>query len=122
MNLKERIKLLEESLENSKKNAQELNELIKNVYKDLNDKLTLNEHIQREIGDDKKQKIAVLVISCNRAKSVENHLRQLIKNREKSIHGVEKFPILVSQDCGHEETARTINSFSAHLYNSIKVC
>lgn len=123
--LKERIKVLEESLESSKRNAQELNVLIRNVYKDLNDTLTLNEKLrggaQEDSKDTKEPKIAILVISCNRAKSVENHLKQLIKHREKSTHGREKFPIIVSQDCGHTETADMISSFSSSLFASIKV-
>lgn len=123
--LKERIKVLEESLESSKRNAQELNVLIRNVYKDLNDTLTLNEKlrggVQEDSKDTKEPKIAILVISCNRAKSVENHLKQLIKHREKSTHGREKFPIIVSQDCGHTETADMISSFSSSLFASIKV-
>lgn len=124
--LKERIKVLEESLESSKRNAQELNVLIRNVYKDLNDTLTLNEKLRGMAQEDSKDtsqepKIAILVISCNRAKSVENHLKQLIKHREKSTHGREKFPIIVSQDCGHTETADMISSFSSSLFASIKV-
>ena len=118
--------MLEESLESSKKNAQELNELIKNVYKDLNDTLMLNEKLRNNgaVGEHQETnevKIGILVISCNRAKSVENHLKQLIKYREKSIHGREKFPIIVSQDCGDKETANMISSFSSSLFASIQV-
>lgn len=102
-------------MENSKKNAQELNELIKGVYNDLNETLVLREEKKSEqVGI----KLPVLVISCNRAKSVENHLKQLIKYRQGSE---ERFPIIVSQDCGDQETANMIESFGSHLFASIKV-
>lgn len=114
--LKDRIRMLEESLENSKKNAQELNELIKGVYNDLNETLVLREEGKK--SEEAGIKLPVLVISCNRAKSVENHLKQLIKYRQGSE---ERFPIIVSQDCGDQETANMIDSFGSHLFASIKV-
>ena len=49
---------------------------------------------------------AVLVIACNRP-TVERCLDSLLKYRPSE----EKFPIIVSQDCGHEETARVIASY-----------
>lgn len=123
---------MEESLENSKKNAQDLNNLIKGVYKNLNDTI-LNQQQQQPDGnkqivlpppqkqnDPETKKIAILVISCNRDKSVENHLNQLIKYREKS-NRVEKFPIVVSQDCNDGKTADAIKTFSNNLFLSIKV-
>ena len=106
--------MLEESLENSKKNAQELNKLIKSVYNDLNETLAFRDgQKNEEVGT----KLPVLVISCNRAKSVENHLKQLIKYRSSE----ERFPIIVSQDCGDQDTANMIESFRSHLFASIKV-
>lgn len=72
---------------------------------------------------DKKEsgvKIAVLVMSCNRPNSVENHLKQLIEKRVAS-DSVAKFPIIVSQDCNHFETANMIEKYSSHLFASIKV-
>ena len=63
-------------------------------------------------------KTAVLVISCNRAKAVENHLKQLIEYRKNSTF---KFPIIVSQDCGDSETAESIKSFSSDLFASLQV-
>lgn len=63
-------------------------------------------------------KTAVLVISCNRAKAVENHLKQLIEYRKNSTF---KFPIIVSQDCGDSETAQSITSFSSDLFASLQV-
>ncbi|XP_053592885.1 alpha-1,3-mannosyl-glycoprotein 2-beta-N-acetylglucosaminyltransferase isoform X1 [Microplitis demolitor] len=50
--------------------------------------------------------IAVLVISCNRI-TVERCLNQLIKLRTNA----EQFPIIVSQDCEHKQTADIIKSF-----------
>ena len=65
-------------------------------------------------------KIAVLVISCRRPSAVDNHLKQLIDNRAKSGL-VDKFPIIVSQDCGHQETENAIKKYSASLYDFVKV-
>lgn len=84
--------------------------------------------------------IAVLVVACNRPDAIERSLNQLLKyvlwlsllpyqaqlkklkswkyvyvqqllvmNRYR--FSVEQFPIIVSQDCGHEETTNKIRSF-----------
>ncbi|GAV09321.1 hypothetical protein RvY_18884-2 [Ramazzottius varieornatus] len=50
--------------------------------------------------------IAVVVFGCNRP-TIRRHLDQLIKYRPSAA----SFPIYVSQDCGHEETARVISSY-----------
>ena len=49
---------------------------------------------------------AVLVIACNRPE-VKRCLDSLLKYRPSE----EKFPIVVSQDCGHQETAQVIASY-----------
>jgi len=33
----------------------------------------------------------------------------------------EKFPIIVTQDCGHEETSNAIQAYARHIYKHIKV-
>lgn len=54
--------------------------------------------------------IAVLVFSCNRV-TIRRNLDQLLKHRPNS----HLFPIIVSQDCGHEATRRTIKSYGDQL-------
>lgn len=69
---------------------------------------------------DNNDKIAVLVFSCNRPDAIRNHLDQLIAVRKATVD-VEKFPIIVSQDCGHQETAKAIEKYSEHLFDYMKV-
>lgn len=135
--LKQRLNNLESSLENTKRNVDELNALIKDVFQSINETMVPNNKVNQvqnihrtsnvnkkepvmEKNNEKEVKIAVLVISCNRAKSVENHLSQLIKYRLKS-NSVNSFPILVSQDCNDAQTAESIQKFSNDLFASLKV-
>ena len=53
---------------------------------------------------------AVLVIACNRPE-VERCLDSLLRYRPSE----KKFPVIVSQDCGHEETARVITNYRDKL-------
>ncbi len=64
--------------------------------------------------------IAVLVFACNRPDAIEDHLRQLIQKRV-AYGNIEKFPIIVSQDCGHQETANSIKKFSKSLHAILQV-
>ncbi|XP_053329400.1 alpha-1,3-mannosyl-glycoprotein 2-beta-N-acetylglucosaminyltransferase [Spea bombifrons] len=50
--------------------------------------------------------IPILVVACDRP-SVRKCLDSLLKYRPSA----EKFPIVVSQDCGHQETGRVIDSY-----------
>lgn len=50
--------------------------------------------------------IAVLVFSCNRI-TVQRCLDQLINLRPSAV----QFPIVVSQDCEHEQTAEVISKY-----------
>lgn len=59
--------------------------------------------------------IAILVVSCNRI-TVERCLDQLIKLRPNK----EQFPIVVSQDCDHRQTADVIARYGNELLH-IKV-
>lgn len=59
--------------------------------------------------------IAVLVVSCNRI-TVERCLDQLIRLRPSK----EQFPIVVSQDCEHRQTADVITRYGNQLLH-IKV-
>ncbi len=53
---------------------------------------------------------AVLVIACNRPE-VERCVESLLRYRPSE----KKFPVIVSQDCGHEETARAITNYRDKL-------
>lgn len=55
--------------------------------------------------------IAVIVIACNRV-TVSRCLDMLIKYRP----SVEKFPIVVSQDCNHEATTNVIKSYNNQVH------
>ncbi|GAB6032093.1 mannosyl (alpha-1,3-)-glycoprotein beta-1,2-N-acetylglucosaminyltransferase [Chamberlinius hualienensis] len=54
--------------------------------------------------------IAVLVFSCNRM-TVDRTLNQLLQYRPSE----KNFPIIVSQDCGHAETAQVIQGYGDRL-------
>ena len=55
---------------------------------------------------------AVIVIACNRP-TVKRCLDQLLKYRPSA----EQFPIIVSQDCGHMETAQVIQTFGSKVFH-----
>lgn len=57
-------------------------------------------------SDPEPMVIPILVVACDRP-SVRKCLDSLLKYRPSA----EQFPIIVSQDCGHAETARTIDSY-----------
>lgn len=59
--------------------------------------------------------IAILVVSCNRV-TVDRCLEQLIRLRPSK----EQFPIIVSQDCDHRQTADVIARYGNQLLH-IKV-
>uniref|UniRef100_A0A3P9ABF5 Alpha-1,3-mannosyl-glycoprotein 2-beta-N-acetylglucosaminyltransferase n=1 Tax=Esox lucius TaxID=8010 RepID=A0A3P9ABF5_ESOLU len=71
----------------------------------------------RELRNDTKQEvpgsqvvIPVLVIACDRV-TVKRSLDKLIQYRPSA----ELYPIIVSQDCGHAETARVIGSYGSQV-------
>lgn len=59
--------------------------------------------------------IAILVISCNRI-TVQRCLDQLLRLRPNA----DQFPIIVSQDCGHQQTSDIIESYGDQVIH-IKV-
>ena len=61
----------------------------------------------------KEYTIAVLVIACNRPKYVKKCIDSLLENRPPDLKS--RFPIIVSQDCGHEETHKAIASYGDEL-------
>ncbi|KAK6958771.1 alpha-1 3-mannosyl-glycoprotein 2-beta-N-acetylglucosaminyltransferase, partial [Biomphalaria glabrata] len=60
---------------------------------------------------NKDSYLPILVLACNRV-SVNIALDKLLQYRPSA----EKFPIIVSQDCGHQETADVIKKY-IHLHN-----
>ena len=90
----------------------------------INNNGAVNETRRR---DDKRKgenmrtnRIAVLMFACNRPKAADDHLRDLFAKRANS-KAVDKFPIIVSQDCNHEETANAIRAHSGELYAFLQV-
>ncbi|KAM4641170.1 alpha-1,3-mannosyl-glycoprotein 2-beta-N-acetylglucosaminyltransferase isoform 1-T2 [Discoglossus pictus] len=68
------------------------------------------------LGPGSSPVIPILVIACDRP-SVRRCLDSLLKYRPSP----EQFPIIVSQDCGHVETARVIDSYGeaiTHIHQS----
>uniref|UniRef100_A0A915J5R2 Alpha-1,3-mannosyl-glycoprotein 2-beta-N-acetylglucosaminyltransferase n=1 Tax=Romanomermis culicivorax TaxID=13658 RepID=A0A915J5R2_ROMCU len=66
--------------------------------------------VQPEI-DYSKARIAVLVISCNRPNALKNVIDQLLKLRS----SVEQFPVIVSQDCFHDESLNVIKNYGSQI-------
>ncbi|XP_023316464.1 alpha-1,3-mannosyl-glycoprotein 2-beta-N-acetylglucosaminyltransferase isoform X2 [Trichogramma pretiosum] len=56
--------------------------------------------------------IAVLVLSCNRV-TVRRCIDQLLKYRSSA----EQFPIVVSQDCGHQQTSDVIERYGDRIFH-----
>lgn len=56
--------------------------------------------------------IAVLVFACNRV-TITRCLDQLLKYRPSA----EQFPIIVTQDCQHEATAKAVQSYGSQIFH-----
>ncbi|KAL1513801.1 hypothetical protein ABEB36_003161 [Hypothenemus hampei] len=68
---------------------------------------TIEKHFSKV---SQEEKLAVLVFACNRV-SVTRCLDKLLQYRPDP----EKFPIIVSQDCEHDQTAEVIKSYGFQL-------
>ena len=113
---------MQESLDRSKQNAYELNGFIKKAFLQMknSNQIAADDGKKRDLvsqGIRHEEKIAVLVISCNRANAVDNHLKQLIEKRPR---GKEKFQIVVSQDCNNQPTSQAILKHSDQIFAYIK--
>lgn len=79
---------------------------------------TVSKHVEPFKSGEVSQEItikivaAILVIACNRPQ-VQRCLDSLLRHRPLE----EKFPIIVSQDCGHEETARVIGGYGKKVHS-----
>ncbi|XP_034951613.1 alpha-1,3-mannosyl-glycoprotein 2-beta-N-acetylglucosaminyltransferase isoform X2 [Chelonus insularis] len=91
-------------LTNNAIDKNELTQTIKTKEEIQNEKLKALA-AKKTLSDDAPI-IAVLVFSCNRI-TVQRCLNQLIKLRPSA----EQFPIIVSQDCEHQQTADIIKSY-----------
>ncbi|XP_059490145.1 alpha-1,3-mannosyl-glycoprotein 2-beta-N-acetylglucosaminyltransferase isoform X3 [Neocloeon triangulifer] len=119
--LKNQFKANEAFLKNLKVIIQNQQIEIKNAEKERNTAIQLEKEKLQEQSrlnpSSHKEKIqgpviAVLVFACNRP-SVSRCLDALIKYRPQQRE--HQFPIVVSQDCDHEETARVIGSYGANI-------
>ncbi|XP_066142768.1 alpha-1,3-mannosyl-glycoprotein 2-beta-N-acetylglucosaminyltransferase [Euwallacea fornicatus] len=102
------IKQTREFLDKKKQVSQEL--LVKEQGEDevSNGELMVN---PKAPGIDSPEgKLPILVFACNRV-SVGRCLDKLLQYRPDS----EKFPIIVTQDCDHDETANKIRSYGSQL-------
>ncbi|CAH1252079.1 MGAT1 [Branchiostoma lanceolatum] len=78
----------------------------------MNNSAQITHRLQSPAGDTV---IPVLVIACNRP-TVRRSLDLLVKHRP-SAH---QFPIIVSQDCGHQETSAVIKSYGDKIAHYIQ--
>lgn len=87
--------------------------LVSSSFRDGLDSLNRNKERENALNTQQNTEeivSAVLVIACNRPE-VERCLDSLLKYRPSE----KKFPIIVSQDCGHMETARVIANYEDKL-------
>lgn len=118
--LETRLKDVEAELSRQIKDNKQLLENITNVRTNLElklreareaNKIKANLSISTLVTDTKNGDIIpVLLFACNRV-SVSKALDELISYRPNK----EKYPIIVSQDCGHKETARVIDSYGDQI-------
>jgi hypothetical protein len=104
----------------SKKSAEELSRLMLDFNQQLQKENSYHPPTDNNRKEVDESSIAVLVIACNRAVAVNEHLNQLFAKRSASSHP-NKFPIIVSQDCNHQPTADVIEKHSKSLFAFIQV-
>ena len=114
------MKKLQNSIVDSNRNVNHLNNLIGQASQDLQLDNKSNTESSGLPGLPHTEKIAVLVFSCNRPDAIRSHLDQLISKRKATVDQ-NKFPIIVSQDCGDTQTAETIENYKNYLYAFMKV-
>lgn len=118
-NIENRLKKLQNSIVDSNRNVNHLNNLIGQASQDLQLDNKSNTESSGLPGLPHTEKIAVLVFSCNRPDAIRSHLDQLISKRKATVDQ-NKFPIIVSQDCGDTQTAETIENYKNYLYAFMK--
>jgi len=100
----DQIEVLETQLKSQINNNERLFKIIKNInnvnyFKAFEDR-----------SEYENVSICILVFACNRL-TIKRNLDQLIKYRPDE----QSFPIVVSQDCGHEPTRNLIQSYGSQL-------
>lgn len=105
---------MQTSIDLSNNDANKLKKLLKDTAKNLDSSNEIKKL------DEQADKIAILVFSCNRPEAIKKHLDQLISIRKATVD-IKKFPIVVSQDCGHVATSNSIETYRSHLYDFMKV-
>jgi hypothetical protein len=128
--IRRKIFELENELDQSIKNVQNLSLAIRKynttVYDEIlevNSKSSASNETKRRknVGENTRlNRIAVLMFACNRAKAADDHLKDLFAKRA-SAGVIDKFPIIVSQDCNHEPTSNAIRAHSSELYAFLQV-
>ncbi|XP_046681955.1 alpha-1,3-mannosyl-glycoprotein 2-beta-N-acetylglucosaminyltransferase-like [Homalodisca vitripennis] len=126
----DKLTKLESEILSEKKSTQLLIQKLESFIQTHWEEKTLHENLQNAVDENSKEAdeiqkrklqqilahpvaaIAVLVFACNRV-TVTRCLDQLIKYRPDS----RLFPIIVSQDCQHEPTARAIQSYGDQVYH-----
>lgn len=119
-----RLKLLAPLEDEVEKKIVELERSDKQISSDLREIRTVvkwaeSEHMRKALLNSNASHplnvrippIAVVLIACDRL-TVSRSLDLLIKYRQTN-NRAEQFPIIVSQDCGHKETAKVISSYAA---------
>lgn len=116
--LSQQLEHLEKELQDQLKSNRELLLSLRNLKTKLfNNGKSDNQNVHHNITNIKQSEdsnpypiIGVLVFACNRI-TVKRNLDQLIKFRPSA----KQFPIVVSQDCGHEPTTKAIRSYGDQL-------
>ncbi|PRD28595.1 UNVERIFIED_CONTAM: Mgat1 [Trichonephila clavipes] len=108
----QQLELLEVELKNQLNSNNELLGLLQNFRSKYSNSIQiLNNSTQDQKDPDfSNVVIGVLVFACNRV-TVKRNLDQLLKFRPSP----QQFPIIVSQDCGHEPTTKVILSYGDQL-------
>ncbi|XP_063908346.1 alpha-1,3-mannosyl-glycoprotein 2-beta-N-acetylglucosaminyltransferase [Zophobas morio] len=86
------------------------NDMIHDARRFLERKKTQGDAVAGKQKDFQDFKLPILVFACNRV-SVSKCLDRLIQYRPDP----DKFPIIVSQDCNHEETTETIKRYGSQV-------
>jgi len=113
--LDSRLKHVEEELSRQIEENKILLQNITNVQRELETRVKRMKDVEETIVgnnnlENNESVIPVLLFACNR-KSVSKALDGLIQYRPNK----QKFPIIVSQDCGHQETANVIAEYAEDI-------
>ena len=103
--MEQRLALLEQSIAAHADDTRQLRTALLDLIQ-----LRRRQATQRKREEEQSSPIAVLVITCDRPEATQAHLAKLIRLRPSP----QRFPIVVSQDCGHQPTAAVIQAAVAN--------